>query len=73
VLDTKSYIKWKSPEDFTFDGLPTNLVSAETLRSGRDLWFCREHAVQYLFPYIDKVNGNTTEGILADFANDDMM
>ncbi len=48
-------------------------VDEESFSEGREVWYCREHAVQYLFPMIDQAKGNTTEGILEDFARDDMM
>lgn len=68
--DSKNYTKWKSGP---IPGVEYSDYDPEEFEADGGACFCREHAVQYLFPAIDAAKGNTVEGILQDFAADDMM
>lgn len=39
----------------------------------REVWYCNEHAIKYLFPIIDVVAGNTSFHILRDFVEEGIM
>lgn len=65
VQDTKNYSKWRQ------DKLPIEEMGP--LDEGREIWYCREHAIQYLFPIIDDIMGNSTDAILGEFKTDGML
>ena len=56
-LDNANYTKYR-------DNLPFAAID-EALE--REIWFCNEHAVQFLFPLIDAKYNNTTDALIADF------
>ena len=60
-LDFKNYTKWRDVDPFITD------FDEAVLNSDREIWFCSEHAVTYLFPVIDAATGYTTRDIVNDF------
>lgn len=60
-LDNKNYTKWNADLFVESDATP-----------GREIWYCSEHAAEYLFPIIDAQAGFTVDAILKDFRKDGM-
>lgn len=74
-LDDKGYTLPKgSAEVSAFDGHWAPVFEMrEGLEDAREIWYCREHAVQFLFPLIDQAKGNTMTDIMKDFAAEGML
>ena len=60
-LDDKNFTKWNH-----------DLFKPIEASSDREIWYCQEHAIEYLFPLIDAQSGFTTDAILRDFSKDGM-
>lgn len=61
ILDDRNYTKWNAD------------LFKEPTEANREIWYCQEHAKQYLFPIIDNIAGNTMDSILKDFKKDGML
>ena len=61
-LDNKNYTKWNA-----------DLFKEVPATSEREIWYCSEHAAEYLFPVIDAQLGFTSDAILKDFSKDGML
>lgn len=74
ALDDKGYTLPQNPGNgFEGDTIGVFEWNDSVPQDSRQIWYCREHAVQYLFPLIDQAKGNTMTGILQDFKDDGMM
>ena len=60
-LDDRNYTKWNAD------------LFKEPTAGEREIWYCQEHARQYLFPLIDRLAGNSLEPILKEFKKDGML
>lgn len=60
IKDEKNHTKWSTAGDVLM-----GLMRFEG--SQREIWYCAEHAKQYLFPLIDKAAGNSEESLIKAF------
>lgn len=63
--DTKNYVKYRSQDPLSGSG-PSFDYDEGALEGDREIWFCQEHAKDFLFPLIEQACGYTTQAIVQE-------